>query len=177
MKSKLSRSPRRNTFQKENYIQRQEKDGKKINQDYLDLFDTIDRERAQREQDPAWRENNLEYDLRSTDWILDKVRANKSYAQNLYAALCNNEFQKNEVWPTLKDQRWSCTWRSAGGIVADMCGEGDYIEWYCSGMVRGHPDDNTDPDWTAGYKAEGTVTDEVQQDLKRLGWRVIPGDE
>mgnify|MGYP003705677079 CR=1 FL=1 len=30
-----------------------------------------------------------------TDWILEKVRESDVYAQHLYAAMCNNEFQKN----------------------------------------------------------------------------------
>jgi hypothetical protein len=122
------------------------------------------------EQDPKWRENNLEYDLRSTDWILDKARASEVYAQNIYAALCNNDFQRNDVMPILKNETWSCSWRHAGGVVADMIGKGDYMDWYCSGSRSG-PALRTE-DYITGYVNESTVTDEVLEDLFKLGWIV-----
>ena len=116
--------------------------------------------------DPEWQKDNLEYDLRSTRWICDRTKSTKTYAQNLYAALCNNLFQKNEVWNILQDRQWSCSWRHAGGIVAHMREEGDYIDWYCSG-IQGEPDD----DWVdLGHVPEGTVTDQIREDLFRLGW-------
>jgi len=116
--------------------------------------------------------NNFEYDLLTTEWILDKVRNSQSYAQNLYAAMCNNEFIKNDVWPILSDDRWSCTWRSAGDIIADMRQEGDYIDWYCSG-IGFHDKSGGGPE---NYVPEGMVTDEIHEDLLRLGWIVIKDD-
>jgi hypothetical protein len=118
--------------------------------------------------DPEWQKDNMEYDLRSTLWICDKVKSKDSYAQNLYAAMCNMQFVKNDIWPLIKDQRWSASWRSAGGIVADMREEGDYIDWYCSGIGEGLG--NGDLGGTKGYVPEGTVTDEVREDLFKLGW-------
>jgi len=108
----------------------------------------------------------MEYDLRSTSWICDKVKASEVYAQNLYAAMCNNDFQKLAVVPILRDQRWSASWRSAGGIIADMREEGDYIDWYCSGIMN----DDYEP---KGYVPEMVVTDEIREDLKQLGWIVV----
>jgi hypothetical protein len=104
-------------------------------EEMTNLFSTWAEQRREQEAKPEWRENNLEWDLRSTDWILVKARSSDVYAQNLYAALCNNSFQRNEVWPLLKDQTWGCSWRHAGGIIADMLGAGDYIDWYCSGIM------------------------------------------
>ena len=72
--------------------------------------------------------------MRTSKVMVEKVRSREEYAQNLYAALCNNTFQQNEVWPRLTGTTWSCSWRSSGGIVADMRGSGDYIDWYCSGI-------------------------------------------
>lgn len=117
----------------------------------------------------------MKSDLMSTIWLLEKVRNSDAYAQNLYAALCNNSFQKRELWPILKDDRWSCSWRSAGGIVADMQDRGGYLDWYCSGM-GGIADYNTDQDeWSkrTGYVPEGYVTEEVKTDIERLGWIII----
>jgi hypothetical protein len=101
--------------------------------------------------------------------MLKKVMDSETYAQNLYAAMCNNVFQPNQVWPRLKDEYWSCSWRSAGGIVADLRGQGDYIDWYCSGIFgAGEVDSHL------GYVSESTVTDEIRQDLFAIGWTVEP---
>jgi len=163
MKS-VSKSPDRNTFQKNSYISRQEKNDEPVSQEYLELFETMSQLQAAREADPEWAKNNLEYDLKSTDWILEKARSSEVYSQNLYAALCNNDFQKLEVMPLLKEETWSCSWRYAGGIIADMRQEGDYINWYCSGIRDSYE---------GGYVAESCVTDEIREDLKRLGWIVL----
>lgn len=122
--------------------------------------------------------HNLERDMKDAAWFVDKVRTTESYAQNVYAALCNNAFQKVEVLPILRDEVWSCTWRYAGGIVADIRCEGDYMDWYCSG-IKGNPSEiDYDAAFKQGYDlskyvTESTVTDEIREDLKRLGWQVV----
>lgn len=116
---------------------------------------------------------DLELELLSTDWIIEKVRASRPYSQNLYATLCNNQFVKNDVWPVLKDDRWSCSWRYAGGIIANMREEGDYLNWYCSGITGTMDMGGSAPDLNEGYVGEGHVTDEVRNDLLKLGWIVI----
>lgn len=133
----------------------------------LDMYKNFDQLRLDDEQDPEWQKDNLEYDLRTTDWILKKVREDDIYAQNLYAALCNNDFIKNEVWPLLKEEEWGCSWRHAGGIIADMREEGDYMDWYCSGS--GWLDEQGNEKPTVG---EGVVTEEIREDLLKLGWIV-----
>lgn len=120
---------------------------------------------------------NLEQDMKDTNWFVDKVRGSDSYAQNLYAALCNNAFQKLDVVPILKDEAWGCTWRYAGGIVADILCKGDYMDWYCSGIRS----DLNDIDYEgalaqgfdlAKYVPESVITDEIRNDLRQLGWIV-----
>ena len=86
--SKISKSPERHSFQKEGYVKRQEEAGEPINEDYLNLFDKILNEHDHKFDDLKKRLNNMEYDLLTTDWILEKVRTNDAYAQNLYAAIC-----------------------------------------------------------------------------------------
>jgi hypothetical protein len=174
----ISKSPDRFSFQKEGYIKRQQETGDLLNEDYLDLFDKILSDHEHQFDDPKNRKNNLEYDLLTTDWILEKVRANESYAQNLYAAMCNNEFINRELWPLLKEQKWGCSWRYAGGIIADMQQKGDYIDWYCSGMGglnREFDGDETNEQWQkrTGYVPESVVTEEIENDLHRLGWLVV----
>jgi hypothetical protein len=171
-----STSPERNTFQKQNYILRQLEAGKSLDDPrvsgmikWYDSWNELDQKRL---QDPEWRENNLEWDLRTTDWIVEKVRNDKIYAQNLYAALCNNDFAK-DVFKVLKEEYWGCSWRSAGGIIANMRGEGDYIDWYCSGMRNDSLEEDGSNPTNPDIRGEGVVTDEVRSDLERLGWIVI----
>ena len=184
--SKISKSPERHTFQKEGYVKRQAEKGEPVNEDYLDYFQKIIEESNHKFDDPQSRVNNMEYDLLTTDWILEKVRTNDAYAQNLYAAMCNNGFIKLEVIPVLKGDEWSCSWRYAGGIIADMRQEGDYIDWYCSGIrdigiYPAYKDDERFTDEqlarleiTQRYVSEGQITDEIRTDLQRLGWAVAP---
>jgi hypothetical protein len=179
---KVSKSPDRHTFQKEGYVKRQEEAGEPANKDYLDWFEKVLEQHNTKFDDPATHINNMEYDLLTTDWILEKVRASDSYAQNLYAAMCNNDFTKRELWPILKEEKWSASWRYAGGIIADMRQEGDYIDWYCSGMGglnQEYDQKETNEQWQkrTGYVPESVVTEEIEQDLNRLGWIVIPYED
>jgi hypothetical protein len=159
----------------EGHIKRAKEEGKEPAQEYLDWWDQIKIDDANKVHDPKWQKDNLEYDLRSTEWIVAKTKSSEAYSQNIYAALCNNEFTKLEVIPILKEQTWSCSWRHAGGIVADMREEGDYIDWYCSGIGDGLG--NGDQDGSKGYVPESTVTEEIEQDLKKLGWVVVTNNK
>ena len=172
----ISKSPDRHTFQAENYVKRCEEKGEEPREDYLNLYKSGRQRDEENMVNPEWQKDNLEYDLRSTEWILEKARASESYAQNLYAAMCNNEFQKLDVIPILKDQRWGASWRHAGGIIADMREEGDYIDWYCSGMGGLASYDYAESQKMMDekkYVPEATVTDEIRSDLKKLGWIVV----
>lgn len=175
--TKVSKSPDRHTFQKENYLKRCIEEGKAPSEAYLKMWEDASAE------DNAWAEqehkNNLEYDLRTTDWILEKARANDAYAQNIYAALCNMRWCKRDMWPVLAEQYCSYSWRYAGGIVADMLQQGDYIDWYCSGMGglnQEYDSKETAEEWSkrTGYVPEGVVTEEIEQDFSKLGWFPVP---
>ena len=94
-------------------------------QAYLDMWAKGRAEADSKELTAEWQVNNMEYDLRTCEPMLNKVQSSDTYAQNLYAAMCNRQFQKLDVMPVLKDERWSCSWRSAGGIIANMRMQGD----------------------------------------------------
>jgi hypothetical protein len=178
----ISKSPQRHTFQKEGYVKRMEEQNESVNEDYLNMFEKIINDHEHKFDDPKSRINNLEYDLLTTDWILEKARSKDSYAQNIYAALCNMRWQRLDLFPILKDEHWSCSWRYAGGIVADMQQKGDYIDWYCSGMGglnREYEGNETNEEWQkrTGYVPESVVTEEIRADFQKLGWVPNPWPE
>ena len=126
---------------------------------------------------------DLNRDLLKSDYIVNKARAEKSYAQNIYAALCNMRWCKitgensQITMDILKDEMWSCSWRSAGGIVSQILGEGDYLDWYCSGMGGlATIDEKEGEEYMSKmkYVPEGEVTEEIANDFKELGWAPIP---
>jgi hypothetical protein len=181
----MNKSPDRGTFHSQCRIEDVIAEGGDPNtdegvQNALELERMINEHQAQREADERWKQNNLEYDLRSTKWICDKAKASDAYAQNIYAALCNQDWQRNEVWPLLKGEIYSCSWRYAGGIVADMLEKGDYIDWYCSGIKGDITEEQIASALEQGmdiakYVGEGHVTDEIREDFFKLGW--IPVDD
>lgn len=83
-------------------------------------------------------------------------------AIDVYGAFCN------VLWVSLDhpaqeydDAAWgdettySCSWRYAGGMVADMRDQGEnYLDFYCSGN-------------------EGVVTDEIRTTMQTLGLRPV----
>lgn len=91
---------------------------------------------------------DLEKDLFSNSTIVSKCVNSEIYCRDLYGALCNNRFFYG-------DYEWTCSWRMAGGIVADIIKSGNYLDWYCSGN-------------------ESVVTDEIRLDLMKMGWTIKP---
>lgn len=89
---------------------------------------------------------DLERDLHLSRHIRHLVGGSELFATLLYGALCNTTW-RHKATGTL----WSCSWRHAGGVVADLRGEGDYLDWYCS-------------------TGEGLVDDQVLAEIEALGW-------
>lgn len=182
----MNSSPERNTFHSKCRIDDAIAEGRDPVTDE-EVQQTIERERMwsdivkKKEAEPEFKENNLEYDLRSTKWICDKAKSRDAYAQNVYTALCNQSWQKNDVWPLLAGQTYSCSWRYAGGIVADMIETGDYIDWYCSGIKGELTEEQLASAKEKGmdivnYVGEGYVTEEIREDFFKLGWIPVEDD-
>lgn len=178
----MNRSPARNEFSTKMYRDSLAEDPlNESAKDMIEYYEDYDREDKDRAADLEWRKDNLEYDLRSTEWIIEKAKSDNVYAQHLYAAICNNEFQRNDVWPILTGKKWGASWRHAGAIIADMREQGDYMDWYCSGIVdldEDHIEIASDEQKkklleSKAHVSESVVTDEIREDLFKLGWIVI----
>lgn len=97
--------------------------------------------------------HGFERDLRANSNLMAAVQTD-DFARALYAALSNVQWlgAPDETAPR-GIQRFSCSWRSAGGFVADLRGDGeDYLDFYLSGN-------------------EGTVRADVREVLSKCGWR------
>ena len=95
--------------------------------------------------------NYFEEDLQQ---LKERIADNLDFATDVYGALCNMRWQSVEN----KENIYSCSWRYAGGVIAGMRCEGEsYLDFYCSG-------------------GEGNVTEEVKEDLRKLGWQPIEYD-
>lgn len=126
---------------------------------------------------------DLVEDIRNCPEMMAKIRAeDRRYAQNLYAAWCNMQWCPRDLVPAIRQSDkdlWSASWRSAGGIVADLRNKGeDYMDYYCSGIRNVEYDDKENVWWDEkGYASEGEVKDEIAQDLSKLGWFPVPYDD
>lgn len=105
---------------------------------------------------------NLERDVKATWWMVDRIRQDQVYAQNLYAALCNNYFGPYDVWAILKNIKWNCGWRYAANMVAEIRND-ELDTWYCSGVQLVNPD----------YVPESIIVPVIEKDLEKLGWIVV----
>jgi hypothetical protein len=121
--------------------------------DMLQWYDNGDGSWSISKKEIEFDENpSMERDIKLCPYIVEKIMRSDEYAQSMYAALCNNSFKKNDFMLTLKgDNEWSCSWRYAGGIIADIQCKGSYMDWYSSG-------------------GEGDISAEVAEDLKKIGW-------
>jgi len=98
---------------------------------------------------------NLGQDLLNNDTVRQSVQTDKTFAQELYSALCNTQFiHSNMANP--KTEFWSCSWRYAGNIVAGIeANGGDYMDYYCNGN-------------------EGQISPRIKTILASLGWSSQP---
>lgn len=137
-------------------------------QDQLDQHESEMCQRRREAVEGPGPTHNMEYDIMRSEHICSQVRENDCYAQNLYAAMCNRDWQEQDVWEILTGVTWSCSWRYAGGIVARIRGVGSYIDWYCSGIA-----DSAELGQRT-FVAESVVTEQIRQDLASIGWVALP---
>jgi len=96
---------------------------------------------------PASFAQRFENDLRELYSV--EIQKNRDFGNELWSALTNVGWMHNDD-PEQKSHGYS--FRSAGGFVASMLADSDYMEWYCS-------------------SPEGVVSDRIANDLAQMGWK------
>lgn len=93
--------------------------------------------------------HNLFHDMLDSEALKTYVRESREHGNELYAALCNNDWVKN-------GEIWFCSMRGAGRITADLRNKYEwYLDFYCSGN-------------------ESDVSPEISKLLGSLGWHLAP---
>lgn len=96
-------------------------------------------------------DQSISFEVLLNKLFSEKVQ-NENFAKKLYDCLCNT------IWynKTTNDI-YSCTWRYAGGIVADMRKKGEnYLDFYCQ-----------------GFSDEGDYHQEIYEELNQNGFKAI----
>lgn len=89
----------------------------------------------------------LKEDIQSDAVIMNNIKG-MNYRLELYQTLCNNRFMKQGQTFNFYQM---CSFREAGSLIAEMCGSGDYLDYYLSGK-------------------EGTINQNIIDDFKNIGW-------
>lgn len=115
---------------------------------------------------------NLERDMNENSKLISLL-ADFEVATDFYRALCNMRWRKKIEIPEddliveklkgLETGVWSCSWRYAGGIIADIRNahhgaKEDYLDFYCSGN-------------------EGYVSETVSKCFEDMGWIPYPWED
>ena len=118
-------------------------ENKEFKQALQKLMKTLDKS-PEEDKRPVFIKS-LEWDI-GEDWMRKKLE-NREYAEKVYNALCNTQWENVET-----KEVFHCSWRYAGGIVANnrRFGE-DYMDFYATG-------------------GEGSLDTEVVRDFAMLGW-------
>lgn len=102
---------------------------------------------------------DLETDIYRNPEFVARIRQSNDLATDLYRALCNNRFLHTSQMNDDDPWYWSCTWRGAGALVAEIVGTNpdpmNYCDYYCAG-------------------GEGTITPEIADILASMGWHGRP---
>lgn len=106
---------------------------------------------------------NLEYSIRNSGVIVGRIRKDDYYAQNWYAALCNNTFHPRDAWSILINLSWqSPSWGYSARMIAEIReNEAMFTKLYCSGVYEAS---------IPGFVKESCITDEIAEHLKLIGW-------
>jgi len=86
---------------------------------------------------------NFEEDLQNLFEV--RMKGSDSFCSEVWCSL------SNIIWKNEDGSEFSATFRYAGGLIASIIEEGDYMDWYCSGEYA-------------------TVSEDIANGLLTLGW-------
>jgi len=99
---------------------------------------------------------NLEKALKKDEEFLALLK-DEGFACAAYESFCN------QVYIDEQRERFSCSWRYAGGMIAEMRDEGeDYLDYYLGDFIE-----------RTGLDRVPLHKDKVQEVYNRLGWRLL----
>lgn len=105
----------------------------------------------------------LEQNIKNTKWLVQKIKKNQFYAQNLYAALCYHTFVKANAYDILCANHVTINSLAAAQLMIEFYPETIELDWIPTNVYK----------IAAGFVRPGYITSEVAQDLNQLGWKVI----
>ena len=82
----------------------------------------------------------------------DNIKKDDNFCKELWGALANVK------WINKDGKIFECSFRYAGGLIADIRESGSYMDWYCS------------------YEY-ATISDYIAKQLSSLGWKYEVEDE
>ena len=92
-------------------------------------------------------QKKLENDYR--ELFTEKLKENNEFGVDLWTSLANvSWFNKADK----ENTDCGLSFRGAGGMIAEMLGEGDYMDWYCCGV-------------------DGVVSEYIATEMATRGWR------
>lgn len=80
----------------------------------------------------------------------ERIKTDDAFCVDLWCALANVDW-----YHPASGTEFSCSFRCAGGIIAEIRGSGGYMDWYCSGPAA-------------------EVSDFIRRSLKKRGWICDP---
>ena len=86
---------------------------------------------------------DFEDDLREV--FTARMKGSGEFCSEVWSSLANI------VWENKDGAEFAASFRYAGGLIADIIGEGDYMDWYCSGDYA-------------------VVSQEISSGMLTLGW-------
>lgn len=88
----------------------------------------------------------IDFELILIKYFKDRMIEDHELCKNIWSALANVTWYNPEAHIEV-----SYSFRAAGGLIAEIIGQGDYMEWYCSGPYA-------------------TISDEIRRVMKKEGW-------
>lgn len=91
------------------------------------------------------KNSNFESDLKEI--FSDRMKQDGDFCKQIWSSLANVTWKHKKSYIEYAE-----SFRYAGGLIAEIRGEGDYMDWYCSGEYA-------------------TVCDEIKKALAKKGWK------